>query len=130
MIDFSLMPVVWFDEMAQASRQDAAKVKGVMTSRKRQFRQLYQEAGKAVVISSFFGCGNVDISDLFKDVTGLRRFFEIVTPNRIDRVAVLGLDALALWRSIDENAAVPPIFVGDTYAEMERLQDAQRVITP
>jgi hypothetical protein len=130
MIDFSLMPVVWFDEMAQASRQDAAKVKGVMTTRKRQFRQLYQEAGKAVVISSFFGCGNVDISDLFKDATGLRRFFEIVTPNRIDRATILDLDALVAWRSVDENAAVPPIFVGDIYAEMERLQDAQRVITP
>lgn len=101
-------PVIWFDEMANASRADANTVKRLMTAKHAVFRELYQKAGKDLVFSTFFGCGNFPLCDVIRDPSGTRRFFEMETQDRIpvDQFQK-DLDARDLWRSVDETAACP-----------------------
>ncbi|WP_298364720.1 VapE domain-containing protein [Azospirillum sp.] len=129
MMDLTTMPVIFFDEMANARRSEVNKVKGLMTSRSQQFRQLYQEAGKREIISTFIGCGNFDLDTLIMDPSGNRRFFQINVRDRIDLAAIRALDAMAFWRSVNEDAEAPA-FQNDIYALIRGEQAEQRYKTP
>lgn len=129
MMDLTIMPIIFFDEMANARRSEVNKVKGLMTSRSQQFRQLYQEAGKREIISTFIGCGNFDLDTLIMDPSGNRRFFQINVRDRIDLAAIRELDAMAFWRSVDEDAEAPA-FQGDVYTLIRGEQAGQRYRTP
>jgi hypothetical protein len=124
-------PIIVFDEMARAEKTDQAKLKNLMTASTTMFRRLYGEATKGRVISTFFGCGNLDLSEILFDTTGLRRFFQIEVRKDLwkmeDRYRVI--DPLFLWRSVDENAACPLEDAEVLTLLMSRQQD-QKVVSP
>lgn len=103
-------PIIFFDEVARADKADAAKVKNMMTAETTMFRKLYGEATKGRIVSTFFGAGNCDLSEVFNDPTGLRRFFQIECPRsmylQLDQLKA-DVDPLALWQSVDEHATCP-----------------------
>lgn len=129
MMDLTTIPIIFFDEMANARRSEVNKVKGLMTSRSQQFRQLYQEAGKREIISTFIGCGNFDLDTLIMDPSGNRRFFQINVRDKIDIAAIRNLDAMAFWQSVDEDAEAPA-YQGDIYSLIRAEQAGQRYKTP
>ncbi len=123
-------PVIWFDEMANASKADANTVKRLMTAKHTVFRELYQKAGKDLVFSTFFGCGNFPLCDVIRDPSGTRRFFEMEVQNRIPVERFQrDYDAQGFWRSVDETAECPYL-QGDNLALVEGFQMVQAQVHP
>lgn len=124
-------PIIVFDEMAKAEKTDQAKLKNLMTATTTMFRRLYGEASKGRVISTFFGCGNLDLSEILFDTTGLRRFFQIEVRKDLWKVEdrYRGIDPLSLWRSVDENAACP-LENAEVLALLMTRQQDQKVVSP
>jgi predicted P-loop ATPase len=114
-------PVIFFDEVAQSQRVDANKLKNLMTSEHTMFRKLYGEATKSRIISTFFGAGNLELSEAFNDPTGLRRFFQIEVKSDFHKK--LGelqsnIDPFSLWQCVDENKESP---INDEIVEKLKL---------
>lgn len=129
MYDLSVMPVMFMDEMSGVSKSDVEKVKGVMHAECRLLRQAYGKAVTRTLVSSFIGATNRDISTLLRDETGNRRVFQIETP-RLSRGDVAKFDMLAIWRSVNEDAAAP-LYVNESALEAVTVaQQSQRYTGP
>lgn len=127
---FSVMPVMIFDDMSGASKADIEKLKTVMTETNKQMREAYARAGTRRIISTFIGSSNKDISGLIKDETGNRRLIQF-NSRKVDRDAVQKLDYTKIWQSIDENADEPPKFANSSDLELiEAMQEQQRFRSP
>lgn len=100
----STMPIVMFDECAKADKQDAATIKNYMTTNHSMLRRLYSSASKVAIISTFFGGGNMELSEVFTDTTGSRRFFQVeVKPNLYEMNGVFAsINPMDLWHSVNE----------------------------
>lgn len=116
----SVMPIMVFDEMAGITKADNERLKDIMHARSRQLRDNYMNATTRILVSTFIGCTNKDISTLIRDETGNRRFFQIDTPP-LSREAIRAFDPLVMWRSVNEDAE-PPL-----YANHEALNAVQVV---
>ncbi|MGE5478138.1 MAG: VapE domain-containing protein [Bacteroidales bacterium] len=104
-------PILVFDEMVKADRANVAAVKNSMTADTLIFRKLYGEASKSRVMATYIGAGNLDLEEVMYDATGLRRFYQIDTPQnlaaKLEEIKDAGVRAIDLWRSINENAPSP-----------------------
>lgn len=128
--DLTIKPIMFMDEMSGATRADVTKIKQVMTQDRRSMRQIYQATSTRTLITTFIGASNKDISTLIKDETGNRRFLQIETPV-LDRHSFAGFDMTAAWRSVDENAAEPPLYATTEATEIVKaVQDGQRFRGP
>lgn len=102
--------VVFVDEMARASAADMAKLKNIVTS-----PVINQRVMNTTLHSSktnnatFIGAANMEVQDIFYDPSGVRRFWQINCAPRIDWAAVNSVDALAIWRSVDESDENYPV---------------------
>lgn len=116
-----------FDEMTNASKQDVAALKQVLTARQLQPRLLGHNS-KEVIINrtTCFGTANKGFVELVRDETGARRFFELEAHSVVDlRIweKMQALDFETLWRGIDETHDVGPA------AEFkEQLDEAQKLL--
>lgn len=117
------------DEMAKAERADMATLKmalsaeGVLEYRPMRSNDLEQ----VVQNNTFIGTSNEEISGLIRDYTGVRRFFQLVgftgqvhEMEKTEKLRYWGMraevDAVSIWRSVDEKLELMP--------EFERLQEA------
>lgn len=125
-------PVIFFDEVARADKADAAKVKNMMTSDTGMFRKLYGEASKGRMISTFFGAGNLDLTEVFHDPTGLRRFFQVECRKdlytRLDELFEQ-VGPLDLWKSVNENEACPTE-TKEIIDLLMRVETTKRLMSP
>jgi len=96
--------VIWFDEMARAKRADVDAVKKHTTGKYVNFRRFHtQDEVSMKNISTFIGCTNRSVADIFYDPTGSRRFYEFKCLDKVDWDVINEIDYLKLWQSVDEN---------------------------
>jgi hypothetical protein len=127
----TVMPVMLFEELAGAGKAEIEKVKAAMTQDRRQVREVYSRTANRRVISTFIGCTNRNIADVLRDETGNRRFIQFTTPEKIMLDAVRRLDFTAIWRCVDEDAAVPPIIADNGLLDvLQEVQGEQRFVGP
>ena len=121
----SVIPVLFFDEMAGISKAENEKLKDIMHTENRELRQIYGKPVHRTLVSSFIGCSNRDISTLIRDETGNRRYLQIETP-RISRDEIRKFDALAMWRCVDEDGEPPLYAHADDLRAVMEVQAGQR----
>lgn len=121
MFQLSVIPIMFFDELAGISKADNERLKDIMHTQSRQLKQLYQSASNRVLVSTFIGCTNKDISTLIRDETGNRRYYQIEAARRA-RADILKFDAGAMWRSVDEDGE-PPLYA--LAADLDAVLSAQ-----
>lgn len=127
---FSVMPVMIFEEMAGAGKADIEKLKTIMTETKKQMREAYARASTRTILSTFISTSNKDVSAMIKDDTGNRRLIQFRT-QPVDRIAIQNLDYLKLWQSVDEDAVEPPKYANAQDLELiEAVQEEQRYKSP
>lgn len=125
LMKLSVTPVMFFDEMAGITKAENERLKDFMHSESRELRRLYGAPVNRTLVSTFIGCSNKDISTLIRDETGNRRYLQIETP-RLDRDEIMKFDALAMWRSVDENAEAPLYANADDLKAVLEVQAEQR----
>ena len=121
----SVTPVMFFDELAGITKAENERIKDFMHSESRELRRLYGDPVNRSLVTTFIGCTNKDISTLIRDETGNRRYLQIETP-RLDRAEIVKFDALAMWRSVDENADAPLYANADDLNAVLDVQAEQR----
>lgn len=124
----SVLPVMFFDEMAGATKMDIKNLKNIMTEEVRELRRLYGNPSMRNLVSSFMGCSNEDISGLIRDETGNRRFIQFET-RKVDYRAMQEIDALKIWKSIDENAESPYKSSEADIAAIKEIQGEQKYLS-
>lgn len=104
------------DEFAGVDKAELESVKQLMDSESVNFRAYYtQKMTHMPNISCFIAASNTSITDVIRDQTGTRRFYEIPCIDKLDWNTIgghsedHGIDYHALWRMIDENANSPLI---------------------
>lgn len=127
--------IIFFDEMAKASRTDADRLKEIISAQIISYRPLYtNENAKTVQNCTFIGAANKDVRDLLYDPTGMRRFYQIQVNPLITREEILErweivpkINVLAMWRCVDENVDVPTEYLKylDVIGEQQKLIKAQ-----
>ncbi|HBS25225.1 VapE domain-containing protein [Thalassospira sp.] len=122
----TVMPVMFFDEMAGIKSADVEALKGVMTANTKQIRQIYEAASVKTIVSTFIGCSNRDIRTLIRDETGNRRFLQI-DMKLADRKDIYQIDMLKIWRSVDEDGQAP---LFENKQQIEDVQEEQRCKSP
>jgi hypothetical protein len=97
-----------FDEMAHAARAEMDAVKNVITQEVMAMRVMRSNGAKRFKNNTtLFGSSNKRLSQLIRDETGLRRFFELFFTERADWDTLNSIDMVRLWRSVDENGPDP-----------------------
>lgn len=124
----SIMPILVFEEMAGISKGDTESLKAVMTQTTRMMRQAYERAGPRKVVTTFIAATNKHVNDVIKDTTGNRRFYEYEC-GTIDLDALSKIDALKLWRSINEDLVAPVWRDPEIKAALTEAQAEQRAIS-
>ncbi|MGQ2972038.1 MAG: VapE domain-containing protein [Brevundimonas mediterranea] len=126
MYALSTTPVMFFDELAGVTKAEVERIKDIMLADKRELRKLYANPATRTLITTFIGCSNRDVSTMIKDETGNRRFLQIDTPVKLSLTKIRGFDALAMWRSVDEDADAPLYANASDLADVQSLQTEQR----
>jgi hypothetical protein len=114
--------VIWFDEMSKAKKADVDAVKLHTTSDTVSYRILYtHNEATAKNVSTFIGCTNKSVQDIFYDPTGSRRFYELKCLDKTIHSVINSVNYVRLWKSINENEDTPPI---EPYLkELEKAQE-------
>lgn len=130
--------IIFFDEMAKASRTDADRLKEIISAQILSYRPLYtNENAKTIQNCTFIGAANKDVRDLLYDPTGMRRFYQIQVDPQVTREQILErwdivskINFLAMWKSVDERVDVPTEFLKyiDIIGEQQKLIKAQTSI--
>lgn len=96
--------IAFFDEMQGASKTDVNTLKNVITTEWQDARRLGTNGVfKVRQACSFIGATNKPVSEQIIDTTGMRRFWEIKTSDKLDWEVLNNIDFIALWQGIDEN---------------------------
>ena len=113
-------------EMAGATKADAEQMKSIMDGGIQSGRQLYSHG----TISSYnraqlIGSSNKDITEVIKDTTGNRRFFQLLLGrNASYRIDYSKYDVMKFWNSIDTDDIMP--FNTPIHADVVKVQETQR----
>ena len=126
MYTLSTIPVMFFDELAGITKAENERLKDIMHTRQRELRKIYGSPVNRTLISTFIGCSNKEISTLIKDETGNRRYLQIDTPLTLSRAEIHAFDAMAMWRSVDEDGEPPLYADADDLRAVQELQADQR----
>lgn len=115
--------LVFFDELQGSDNADVNAMKQIITAPIIEWRAMRSErVMSAPQNSTFIGCSNDPVRDRIKDPTSSRRFWQINCADQIDWQAINGIDYLALWRSVDENAPAPVL---EHLSEVRKVQEAE-----
>jgi len=106
--------ICFIDEMGKSEQADVDSLKAIVTAEDINFRPLYTNANTTVAQNcTFIGASNKDTRNLIKDNTGMRRFYQIYcedgAKNQANWDKISAVDALTIWRSVNENEDVPEI---------------------
>ena len=101
---FSENFVLLFDELQGAQRTDINKLKFMVTAPTVTYRPMKTNDNVEIPnLSSFIGTTNEPVEEQIKDKTGMRRFWQIDCPDRLDWNLINSIDYIRLWQSIDES---------------------------
>lgn len=115
--------IMFFDELQGLERTDVNALKRQITAENNTYRILGTHSYKTVRMRcSFIGATNRSISELIYDPTGMRRFYEIKTLDKLDWATINAIDYTAIWHSIDSS--LERGYLVDEY--LEELYTAQR----
>ena len=118
--------VINIAEMAGATKADAELMKAIMDGGMQSGRQLYSHG----TISSYnkaqlIGSSNKDITEVIKDTTGNRRFFQLLLGrNETYRIDYSKFDVMKIWNSVDTDDVMP--FNTEIHTEVVKVQLTQR----
>ena len=98
----------FIDEMEKASRTDVEAIKNKITSQRIEYRKLGTNSRIVAPNNAvFIGATNRPLDEQIHDPTGMRRFWVMKTPARMDWPVLNAFPWLRLWQSIDENGPSP-----------------------
>lgn len=129
---FSIMPVMVFEELAGAARADISKLKAIMTDPKKMMRQAYSRTSTRAIVTTFIAAANYDVRNEInaKDSSGNRRIIQFYI-KKADRAMIRAIDSELIWQAIDEDAFEPPMFESEEAVNLLRdEQEDQRVMSP
>lgn len=115
--------IVIFDEMARAKYADIECIKNIITSETISYRKLsthLRPTGQNV--STFIGSTNKPVDELIQDSTGMRRFYQVNTQDKLDWETINTIDYISIWQSINDDTSAPIVVV------QEQLSTAQEEI--
>lgn len=96
--------VILFDEMGGAHKADLDALKNQITTEYNSARRLHtHEVPRYRQSCSFIGASNRPLSTLIKDETGMRRFFQVDTLERIEWETINSINPFLILKGIDEN---------------------------
>lgn len=96
--------IVLFDELQGVERADMNALKKQITATHNSYRKLYSHSVVNIPMRcSFIGATNKPISESLNDSTGMRRFWQIKTLDKIDWAAVNSISSKDIYMGIDEN---------------------------
>lgn len=106
---FAEYAIVFYDEMARAERGNIAQIKNIISSPTVEWRPMRtNKREQRANIATFIACSNNPLKQVLADNTGVRRFWQIDAKSpTMDWEVINGMDYLALWRSVNENASTP-----------------------
>jgi len=115
--------IMFFDELQGLERTDVNALKRQITAENNTYRILGTHSYKTVRMRcSFIGATNRSISELIYDPTGMRRFYEIKTLDKLDWTTVNNINYKSIWHSIDDSLELG--YLVDNYLEL--LYNAQK----
>jgi hypothetical protein len=101
---------VFCDELQHAEWTSVDALKNIISSEELASRKLSTNTyDNLIQNATFLGASNKPLTELIRDSTGMRRFFEILTLDKMDWGVINQIDTLKIWRSIDENQDEPYI---------------------
>lgn len=96
--------VVFCDELQYAERTSVDALKNIVSADTFETRKLGGNIYVNVTQNcTFVGATNRSVSEMIRDNTGMRRFFEIESLYKMDWETMNNLDALKIWQGIDET---------------------------
>jgi hypothetical protein len=120
--------VVFADEMTRSRKVDMAALKSKISTDTLQWRVLAtHHRAQGPMMATFIGTANPELADLIVDETGMGRFAEIKAQAKVDWEAINGIDYVALWMSVDEQADAP---IKSYLDQLGRAQEAARTPSP
>src|SRR5690606_11403179 len=111
--------------MSKAKKADVDAVKLHTTSETVSYRILYSHnEATAKNVSTFIGCTNKSVQDIFYDPTGSRRFYELKCLNKTNHSVINSINYIELWKSVNENDNTPPIeaYLPELEIEQEKIK--------
>lgn len=116
--------IMFVDEMGKADRVCVDTLKRSITGDTSSYRQLgFNRLVSGCNVATFIGATNRDVSDVIYDPTGMRRFYQMTSLDRIDWDVVNSIDYEAVWASVDHEVPPPIIPVLD---ELKGAQEGLR----
>lgn len=114
----------FWDELGGLAKADMEKLKHRMTAPTVAFRPMRSnQRVELPMLMSFIAATNRSISELVKDSTGMRRFYELRAADRIDWPEVNSIDYLLLWQAVSEDDTAP----GEVHQEIIKAAQAPLV---
>ena len=118
-----------FEELEGADRVDIGRLKAVITSEEVAARTLgTHKIQKNAQNCTFFSTSNRSIYSVLYDTTGMRRFWEIKSADRLDWDALAAVPFETIWTEINENAD-DPIYLTPVHALVDAAQGELKPMT-
>jgi hypothetical protein len=106
--------ITFFDEMAKADKVSVDALKNRITAERVQYRLLGSNVARTSTNNTtFIGATNDDLRDVIYDPSGMRRFHQMETRERIDWDEINAIDYDEMWASADNAAGCPLLPVMD-----------------
>lgn len=113
--------VIFCDELQHAEYASVDALKNILSAEALDSRRLgTNNYDNLVQNATFLGASNKPLPELIRDPTGMRRFFEITTLDKMDWETINSVDPLRIWRSVDEHRNEPYIALFK-----DRIREAQ-----
>lgn len=119
--------VGFIDELSGLDRAACSEVKELITADDVSYRILGRNGRHhARRLMNFIGTSNRPVSEIIRDTTGARRFWQLEVPpdrKKIDWEALNAIPSADLWEAVSENDPAPIL------PHLERVRVAQEVLT-
>lgn len=119
---FNTYMVGFLDEMAGAGKVEIEDFKRIVTAETLTYRPMRTNIQIQIKnLCSFIGASNNSLSDIIKDTTGLRRFFQINSLEMLNHDEINSIDYISMWKSVDENLVRG--YIEEVLPEISKEQD-------
>lgn len=128
-VELSRHFVIYVDEMAGADKAELTKLKSLITQETINSRIMYTQRRQLTPMhASFLGSSNASVTEVIRDTTSARRYWEIRTKDRLDWDTLNDLDRRLIWTAVEPQKASP--LDAKTKEEVHLLQHAKLRLRP
>lgn len=114
-----------FDEMRGAKKADVDATKERITAENISYRVLFTHHFSMIKNNcTLIGTSNSPLTLLIRDVSGMRRFYEIEIKQKCDWDTINSLDYKAIWKGVDEQQDTP--YIEPFRDKIEKQQEDNR----